>query len=56
MERGLRAKMKVYNDSDFFDNEFTSYLSFEDEEIGEFNPDVFRDPITCEEVNELFKE
>jgi hypothetical protein len=54
MERGLRAKMKVYNDSDFFDNEFTSYLSFEDEEIEEFNPDAFRDTITDEEINDLF--
>lgn len=52
MERGLRAKLPVYDDY----CGFTSYLSFDDEEIGEFNPDAFRDPITCEEVNELFKE
>lgn len=51
MERGLRAKLPVYDDY----SGFTSYLSFEDEEIGEYNAELLKDIITDEEVNELFK-
>lgn len=53
--QGTRSKMKVYEDSDFFNNGFTSYLSYQDKEVGTYDYDsYYNSPITDEEVNKLF--
>lgn len=44
MERGLRAKLSVYDDY----SGFTLYLLFEDEEIEEYNDELLKDIITDE--------